>query len=143
MLTAIMQFLLSLLQAKGFYLFSMLATLFASAIKIFLVFTLTVQANINIFALPLSNIFLAGTVCIFALIKLKGLVTFPFFNFALPLLSAVIMFMLVKILLGLFGNVWGLIFAIVVGGAVYIALVLPLVLEYVRGLLQKKRQEKG
>lgn len=142
-LTAIMQFLLSLLQAKGFYLFSMLATLFASAIKIFLVFTLTVQANINIFALSLSNIFLAGTVCIFALIKLKGLVTFPFFNFALPLLSAVIMFMLVKILLGLFGNVWGLIFAIVVGGAVYIALVLPLVLEYVRGLLQKKRQEKG
>lgn len=141
-LTAIMQFLLSLLQAKGKYLFSMIAMLFASAIKIFLVFTLTVQKNVNIFAIPLSNIFLAGTFAILAIIKLKGLLHLPLFNFFLPLLSAFIMFMIVKILLTLFNNVWGLIFAVVVGAVVYLALSSPLIIEFFKGLLKNKRQKE-
>lgn len=137
-LTALMQLFLSLLQAKGLYLFSMISSIFGSLIKIFLVMTLALQKNVHIFALPISNIFLAGSVCLFAIIKLKNLIKIPFYNLALPLMCSVIMFLLVRIILTLFNNLWGLIFAVIVGGASYILLALPLILQFVKPLLQKK-----
>lgn len=137
-LTALMQFLLALLQAKGCYLFSMFASIFGSLIKILLVFTLTVQSNVNIFALPLSNIFLAGSVCLFALVKLGSLIRISFFNFALPLLSSTIMFLVVKLILDLFGNIWGLVFAICAGGVIYLLLMLPLLMQLLKPLFNRK-----
>ena len=142
-LTAIMQFLIAILQAKGFYVFSMFCSIFGSVVKVFLVFTLAVQNNINIFAIPLSNIFLAGSVCVLALIKLKDIVKIPFFEFSLPLLSAFIMFLLVKICLNLFPNVWGMVFSIFVGGASYLILTLPLIVQYFKILLKNRTKNQN
>lgn len=138
-LTALMQFLISLLQAKGYYVFSMVASIFGSIIKVFLFFSLAVQKNINIFALPISNIFLAGTICLFAIIKLRDFIKIPIFNFFLPILSSIIMFLIVRVLLDLFNNLWGLVFSIVCSGFVYIVLISPLLIEYLRPLLNKRK----
>lgn len=140
-LTAVMQFLISVLQAKGYYLFSMLSTVFGSGIKIFLVFALARQSNVNIFAISLSNIFLAGTICLLALIKLKSLIKIPFFDFLLPLLSSLIMFALVKACLNLFQNVWGLVFSIFAGGTLYIFLTMPLLLQFIKKFIKKDREK--
>lgn len=138
-LTGLMQFLLALLQAKGQYLFSMFASVFGSLVKILLVFTLAVQNSVNIFALPLSNIFLAGSVCLFALVKLGAQFQVSFYDFFLVLLSCIIMFLLVGLLLNLFGNIWGLVFAVFGGGAVYIALIMPLLAKIIKPLLAKRQ----
>lgn len=139
-LTALMQFFMALLQAKGFYLYSMISSIFGSVLKTFMVFTLAVQSNVNIFALPLSNIFLAGSICLFSILKLGSLIKISFFDLALPLLSSIIMFLLVKLTLNLFGNIWGVIFAIFVGAATYFLLTMPIFLQFLKPFLKHKRK---
>lgn len=140
-LTAVMQFLISILQAKGYYFFTMVSTVFGSLIKIFLVVTLTRQSNINIFAISLSNIFLATTVCVFAIIKLKNLLKVSLFDFILPILSSLIMFLIVRMCLNIFSNVWGLIFAIFLGAVIYILLVLPMLLNFIKSIFKKDKEK--
>ena len=48
-------------------------------------------------------------------------------------------FLLVGLLLNLFGNIWGLVFAVFGGGAVYIALIMPLLAKIIKPLLAKRQ----
>lgn len=131
------QVLNSILQAKGYYNYSLLFLAIGGVSKVLSLIIFAPIPNINIFALPISSIILYSTICICALIKLGSVVKINFFNFALPLLSSVIMFVIVKLWLTLSNNIFGLIGAVMLGGIVYVILCLPLVLEYVKAFKRK------
>lgn len=98
-LSAIMQFLLSVLQAKGYFSHSFIFCFIGGITKIIIVFLLAAHPAINIYAIPLSNIALSLIVCILALVKLGPIVKINYFDFFVPLLSSVIMFLVVFIIL--------------------------------------------
>ncbi len=125
-LTAIMQLLNSILQAKGYFVYSFLASLFGGIAKIILVYTLASTSTVNIFAIPISNIVLALVVCIMVLIKLGGLVKIPAFYILTPLLSSVIMFMIVKLFATAhLSHLWIVILGTLIGGLTYFIFAFP------------------
>ena len=124
------QVLNSILQAKGFYNYSLLFLTLGGIGKVLSLIIFTPINNINIFALPISNIVLYSIICICALIKLGSAVKINFFNFLLPLLSSIVMYMVVKLWLTLSSSIFGIIGAVILGGLTYLILCLPLVLEY-------------
>ena len=128
-LSAIMQFLLSILQAKGYYTYSFVITLIGGIIKVLIVIFMSALPSVNIFALPLSNIFLALIISILAIIKLGGLVKIPAFEFFTPLLSSLVMFMVVWIFIKAlsFSNFVMIVFSIILGGITYLLLCLPII----------------
>ena len=127
-----MQFLNSILQAKGYYNYSLLFNVVGALGKILSIVIFAPIPQINIFAIPISNIVVFSIICICALIKLGALIKVSFFGFALPLLSAVIMFMVVKLWLSFLAGTLGVLIGVVLGGIVYLLLCLPLVFEYGR-----------
>lgn len=131
-LSAFMQFLNSILQAKGYYNYSLLFNVVGALGKILSIVIFAPIPQINIFAIPISNIVVFSIICICALIKLGALIKVSFFGFALPLLSAVIMFMVVKLWLSFLAGTLGVLIGVVLGGIVYLLLCLPLVFEYGR-----------
>lgn len=74
--TAIVQYLLMLLQSRGEYKFVFFSTLIGGAIKAILTFSLSYVPQINIFSIVLGNIFLSSIVCLSALLRLKKVVQF-------------------------------------------------------------------
>lgn len=130
--TAIMQFLVSLFQANGFYSYSMFFYFLGGVAKIAFLFIFAPMNGIGIFAIAISNIVLATIVSVCILIKLGTLVKVSFFDLALPLLSGVIMLFVVKIFLSLLGGIVGLGLSVFVGVAVYFTLALPLTSRYYR-----------
>lgn len=136
-LSAIMQFSLAILQAKGFFTESMIFSVIAGVFKILTLFILARINVVNIFAISISNIVFNSTVCICALIKLKDLVRVGAFEFLLPLLSSGIMFLCVKIFLSLFTGVWGLLLSIIFGALIYFVVAFPLTFEIGRKFLSK------
>ena len=139
-LSALMQMINAILQAKGFYNQSLLFNIIGAVFKIVTLVVFAPVSAINIYAIPISNIVLYSIVCICGLIKLGSLVKVSFFSFALPLLSALIMFMIINIWLSYFSSVLGVIGAIVLGGIIYLVLCFPLLKEYARDLIQKRRR---
>jgi len=128
-LSAIMQFLLSILQAKGYYTYSFVITLIGGIIKVLIVIFMSALPSVNIFALPLSNIFLALIISILAIIKLGGLVKIPAFEFFTPLLSSLVMFMVVWIFIKAlsFSNFVMIMLSVILGGITYLLLCLPII----------------
>lgn len=125
-LTAIMQFLLSILHARGYFTYSFIASMFGGLAKIVLVYTLAGLSSINIFAIPISNIVLAGIVCLMVLVKLGGLVKIPAFYILTPLLSSFIMYMLVKLMsTASLSHVWIVVLSVIIGGISYFILAFP------------------
>lgn len=135
--TAIMQYLVTLLQANGFYNYSMFFHAIGGVAKLGLLFILAPLPNIGIFSIAISNIVLSTIVSACALIKLGDLVKIPFFDIALPLLSSFVMLLVVRIFLSLIGGVVGLVFAIMVGMATYFVLALPLSTRYFNFFISK------
>lgn len=129
-LTAIMQFLLSLLQANGYFTYSLIFSILGGIGKIVILFITAPLKEISIFSIAISNITLALVVSICILIKLSNLIKFPFFDIVLPLLSAFIMYMVVKIFLSLIGGFLGLALAVILGMAVYLVTSFPLTIKY-------------
>lgn len=74
--TAIMQFLIMLLQANGQFNYILCITFIGGAVKALLTFFLSSVPSINIFALVIGNLAMNSIVCLCALAKLKSLVTF-------------------------------------------------------------------
>ena len=129
-LTAIMQFLISLLQANGYYSYSMIFSIIGGVGKLTFLFITAPLSEISIYSIALSNIVLALIVSICVLIKLGHLISLPFFDVVLPLLSVIIMYMVVKILLSVVGGYLGLFIAVVLGGGIYFVLSLPIAINY-------------
>lgn len=139
--TAIMQFLVSLLQANGYYNYSMVFHIIGGTAKILILFIVAPIGSIGIFSIAISNIVLSTIVSACALIKLGGLVKIPFFDVALPLLAGFVMLLSVKIFLSIINGIWGLALAIVVGMATYFTLALPLTTRYYNLFLNKLRNK--
>ncbi|MBO5021855.1 MAG: oligosaccharide flippase family protein [Clostridia bacterium] len=135
--TAIMQFLVSILQASGLYNLSMAFHVIGGIAKIGLLFILAPIGKIGIFSIAISNIVLSTIVSACALIKLGGIVKISFFDIALPLLSAFVMLLVVRIFLALIGGILGLVLAVVIGMAIYFTLCLPLTFKYFNFFLNK------
>ncbi len=136
-LTAIMQFLLSILQANGFFNYSLIFSIFGGIGKLSILFICTPLKQISIYALSISNIVLASIVSVCILIKIGHLISFPFYEVTLPILSSFIMYMAVKIFLSLVGGIWGLLVAVIVGMTAYFVFSLPLFVGYVREIFGK------
>lgn len=141
--TAIMQYLVALLQANGFYTHSMFFHAIGGVAKISLLFILAPIGNIGIFSISISNIVLSTIVSACALIKLGDLVKIPFFDIALPLLSSFVMLLVVRIFLSFIGGLWGLVFAVIVGMGIYFALALPLTTKYFNFFINKLGLKKN
>lgn len=136
-LSAIMQFLQSLLQAKGFFYHSMIFSIIGVLAKIGILLIFAPLSEIGIFAIPISNIVLNSIVCICILIKLGGLVKIDLFNFTLPLLSSFIMFMSVKLILSTLGGIFGLLTSVLFGGFIYLVIAMPITFDICKTLLTK------
>jgi len=144
-LTAIMQFLLSILHARGFFIYSFIASAIGGLAKIILVYTLAGTSTINIFAIPISNIVLAIIVCIMVLIKLGGLVKVPAFYILTPLLSSIIMYLLVKLLAtASLSHLWIMILGVLIGGVSYFIFAFPVLRGlFLRFFGKNKVEEQG
>lgn len=129
LLTAIMQFVLTLLQAKGHFLYCFLITLIGGIIKVIFVVALARLPEINIFALPISNIALALVVVIGGLVKLGKVLSVNYFEIFLPLLSSIIMFISIKIFSSSISlpSIVILVISVLLGGIIYFALNFPIV----------------
>ncbi len=136
-LTAIMQFLLSILQANGYYSYSFAFSLIGGVGKIAFLFIFAPLHQISIYSIAISNIVLSLIVSICVLIKLGSLIKLPFFDCVLPILSVAIMFMIVKIFLSLMTGYLALLLAVILGMATYFILSLPLTSKYFKMILDK------
>lgn len=143
-LSAIMQFFLSILQATGHFKYYLVTMILGGIVKVTTVYFLASITEIGIIALPLSNIFLSLTVLVFVLIKLKNLVKLPYFDVLTPLLSAVVMYLGVKIFLSFshLSNFLSILCATILGGVIYVVLTLPLLKKYWRDIKRRLGERK-
>ncbi len=136
-LTAIMQFLLALLQANGYYSYSMLFAFLGGLGKIAIIFITAPLREISIFSIAISNITLALVIIVCCLIKLGDLIKLPFVDVVLPILSVIIMYLSVKIFLSLIGGIIGLLLAAILGASIYFSLCFPLTNKYFKIIFNK------
>lgn len=141
--TALMQYLLMLLQANGEFKFILIITVLGGIAKANISFFLSSVASVNIFALVLGNIVLSATVCILALYKLKHIVSFSVSaaDLFMLLFGTFAMFLAVYTFISCdyFSLVANIIFAVVLGMVVYFVFTLPFLLKFKhKGLTAKK-----
>ena len=142
LLTAIMQFLLSLLQAKGYFMHTLLFNTIGCCAKLGIVIIFSRLPQMNIFALPISSIVYSSIVCICSLIKLGRIVKISFIEFTLPILSSIVMFLTLKILQFSLNGFLAIIISVISGAFIYFICSLPLVLQYYKVLINKIKQRK-
>ena len=141
-LSAVMQFVISLLQAKGCFTEVMVYSIIAGIFKISTLFILARIPFINIFAILISNIVFNSILCICGLINLGKVVKIGAFEFLLPLLSSCVMVLCVKIILSLMSGVIGLAISILGGSLIYFVLSFPLSIEIFKTFLSKLKLKK-
>lgn len=141
-MTAIMQFLVSVLQANGYYNYSLFFYLLGGVAKVTFLFIFAPMQGISIYAVGVSNALLALIVSICTIIKLRKLIKIPIVELFLPLTASVIMFLSVKVFLSLVGGILGILFAVFIGVMLYGVFTLPLVGKYFK-LFQSKFLKKA
>lgn len=141
LLAGVMQFLLSILQAKGMFKHTLCFCLIGGGVKI-LTLVIFSMSGLGIYAIPLSNTLLHATISICCMIKLYSVVKVDLLNLSLPLCGGFVMFLVVKVLISTLGGVGGVCLSILVGGVVYFLLTLPLWLEYAKPLINKLKKNK-
>lgn len=142
LLTAIMQFLLSVLQGKGFFYYCLTFNAIGGLFKILMTIILAPLPSINIFALPLASIVHSSIVCICALIKLGKIVKISFYEFILPIISSIIMYLALGFLQEAVSGILSLVLSVIVGCLVYGLCSAPLVAQYGRQLFDKLKMKR-
>lgn len=139
-ISALMQFFIALLQAKGKWNYIMLSYMIGGALKVIAVVILCALPAVNIFGVVVGNILLSSTVCIMALVKNKKKISIGLFDLSLPLLSAIAMTLTVSLLLNRFdlSPIMQIIFSVFCGGGVYIFFSLPLLAGIFKEFFAKK-----
>lgn len=141
-LFAVMQFLLTILQANGNLKFIVIVETIAGAVKMALTFVLTSFASVNIYALILGNIVMAAIVVLCFLMKCKQTTNFSVeaFDLFVLLFSTVCMFFLVYTFLqtSKLGAVTDILVSIFLGVFVYVVFCLPFEIK----LLSIKRKAR-
>lgn len=136
-MTAIMQLMVAVLQANGFYSYSFVFYLLGGIAKTSFLFIFAPIKGISIFAVSISNILLSLIVSICILIKLGKLIKIGVVEFLLPVTASAIMFFAVKIFLGLVGGALGILLSVFVGVVLYGVFTLPLLGRYYLQLKEK------
>lgn len=141
-LTAIMQFMLALAQGLGLYNYSLLASLLGGVAKVLIVIFCAPIAQVNIFAIALSNIAMSLIVSIMILFKLGRLVSIPAFNVFTPLLSSLVMFLSVWIFVKSvsLSMLTSAICAVLIGAAIYLVLAFPVLWAILKKVFGKKAE---
>lgn len=136
-LSALMQFLLSIVEAKGKFKEAMAFSVVGGIFKIATLVIFAQSQYINIFAISISNIVFNSTVCICCLICLGKAFKVDAFDFFMPAVASVIMFFAVRLILSLVSGKIGLLIAILGGAIIYFVIALPLTLDIFKGFLSK------
>lgn len=142
-LSSISQVLSSTMQAKGFYVHCLLFNLLGGIAKIALIFILVPIKSISVYAISISNIVMFSITCILYLIKLGSLIKIDFFQFVMPIMAGIVMFLSVELLLGTIGGILGIILSIIVGAIVYFVSAFPLTKEYAKIIINKISKYKN
>lgn len=142
-ITALMQQLVAVLQANGKFGKVFLFYAIGGVVKVGLLMVIAIVPDVSVYSIAISNIALACSVCLCALLQMKRLIEVDWFALALPLIASLVMFLVVKILLSLISGLAGLGLAVVVGGGVYLTLCYPLVGKHFNLIFDrmKKRRE--
>lgn len=142
--TALMQYLIMLLQANGQFKFILLCTALGGVAKVLITFFLSALPAINIFALPLGNLVLAGIVSVMSVWKLKKLVSFtlPFADAFALIFGTLCMFLCVYtfVACNYFKPLLNLLLAVLLGVVVYGVFTIPFVLKL--GIFKKREQKE-
>ena len=142
-ISAVMQFFIAILGAKGFFNQYLIYSIIGGIGKIVSLCVFAVIPTIGIYAIPISNTILGVTVTLLSIIKLGKLIEIDFFEILLPIFSSILMFLIVKIILIYISGIFGLLFAIIMGAIIYFLASFPLVNQIYREILLKiKKNEK-
>ncbi len=143
-ITALMQFFVTILQSKGKFVYCMLSHIIGGGAKILCVVFLCKIPEINIFGVVFGNIALSSVICIMALVKNKRKISIDLFSALLPLLSATAMMLVVMLLFSktAFSPIVEVILGMLAGAGVYVLFTLPLTSEIVKKYLSRKQIAK-
>ena len=141
-LASINQFLFSILQAQGFFSYSLFFNIIGGIAKISTLIFLSPIKQISIFSIVISNIVMFSIISICTLIKIGYIVNIDFFDFLLPILSSIAMFLGVKIILLYFSGILSIILAIIIGATLYFILSYPLTKKYSLLIIHKLKKVK-
>ncbi|MBQ8444083.1 MAG: oligosaccharide flippase family protein [Clostridia bacterium] len=130
--TALMQQLVSILQANGYFKDCLIFYVIGGTAKLVGLLIIALIPSVAPFAIAISNLILSAVVSMCVVIKLKGLIALPLFDVALPLLASFVMFIVVRIILSIFPSIGGLALAICSAVVVYLVLALPLTGKYAK-----------
>lgn len=139
--TALMQYMIMLLQAKGEFRFVALLMAIGSVVKVVLTITLAGFSFANIYSLTVGNLGFAGVVCVVAMVKLKRSFVFKIsFLEAVNLLAATgLMYFAVTTFLNMSTLLpaLALIGAVMIGIFVYAVAIFPFVVRNIFPLFHK------
>lgn len=142
LMAGIMQFLFSILQAKGLFGHALCFSVVGGLVKLAVLAIFARIPTIGIYAIPISNALLNATISICAMIKLYQYVKIEAFKLFLPLASGFVMFLSVELLVSAFGGLLGIILSVFAGGGVYLVLTLPLWIDYLKSIVQRFKKDK-
>ena len=137
-LTALMQYFVMLLQANGQFRFILIITAAGGVVKAVLSFFLASVPSINIFALAIGNIALAGLICTLAIWRLKKNMAFRVgaWDMFLLIFATLIMFVAVTCFLNFnyFHPVLNIFLAVALGVLTYAVPSIPVLIKILPSL---------
>ena len=134
--------MLSILQARGFFYHTLIFNIIGGIAKIVILIILAQIKEIAAYSIAISNIVMFSIICICSLIKLGSVIKINFFEFVLPLLSGVVMFLAVRLLLNSITGILGVVLSIMLGGITYFVMAFPLTKEYFNLFIKKTSKNK-
>ena len=137
--TAIMQFVIMLLQANGEFNYILLITVLGGIVKAGLSFSLASVSSINIYAILLGNIAMTTIVCLLGLYRLKHIVSFslPFMQILTLIFGTFLMYLAVYTFVA--SSYFSPIVNIIVGVFLGVIIYLVLTISYLMKLFPKYR----
>ena len=144
-ISALMQFFVALLQAKGKFGYCMASYVLGGALKIACAYVLCALPSINIYGVVIGNIALSGTVCNMALIKNKRKISVEFFDLALPLLASTAMTMCIALFTSkiVLSPIMQIVCSVIIGGVLYGFLTYPILAEFISQMWHKLKAKSG
>ncbi len=131
-LTALMQYLTSILQSRGRFKFVMLAMIIGGVFKILCTIFLCSIREINIFGIVIGNVIFGLTVVVLCFVKLRNIVFTTLDNFFVPLLSSLVMLVLTSLVASMLkiSPILNLAVCVSFGMLIYLILTFPLLRKF-------------
>jgi len=141
-LTGIVQYIISVLEAKGKLFTILLLELAGGSVKILTLFLCTKQ-EINIYGLIIGRILMMGIICVLGLMMLQE-IKCSWFDLFLPLLSSMVMFFGIEFLSQKinFSPIIKLLILVFIGIVIYFVLCIPILVEEFKKLRIFKQKSK-